>query len=207
MVIDLWTDIVCPWCYIGVTRFERALDQFDREVDVRLHPFQLDPDAPIPGIPALQRYARRFGEEAPVMLKRVQDEAAKDGIEMRFDRAVSANTFDAHRTVRLAAGYGKARDVEMLLYRAYFTDGLDISDREVLVDRASAAGIDRDEAIAYLDGDGGVDEVRRELDDAFARGIRGVPGFLFENQVFVPGAVDTATFLRVLEQMNARAAR
>jgi predicted DsbA family dithiol-disulfide isomerase len=207
MIVDLWTDIVCPWCFIGVTRFERALEQFNGDVDVRLHPFQLDPEAPIPGIPALQRYARRFGSEAPAMLKRVEDEAAKDGIAMRFDRALTANTFDAHRALSFAARYGKARELEMSLYRAYFTDGLDISDRSVLADRASSVGLDRTEMLDLLNGDGGVDEVRSELDAAVAGGIRGVPGFLFDNQVFVPGAVDTGTFLRILEEMSAHAAQ
>ena len=207
MVVDLWTDIVCPWCFIGVTRFERAIAQFDGNVDVRLHPFQLDPDAPIPGIPARQRYAQRFGEEAQPMLERVKEEAEKDGIEMRFDHAIAANTFDAHRTVQLAARSGKGSEVEMLLYRAYFTDGLDISNRSVLADRAAAAEMARDEVLAYLEGDDGVDEVRRELDQAYARGIRGVPAFLFESQVFVPGAVDTGTFLRILQQLSARVGR
>jgi predicted DsbA family dithiol-disulfide isomerase len=206
MVVDLWTDIVCPWCFIGVTRFERALQQFSGDVTVRLHPFQLDPDAPIPGIPALQRYQQRFGAEAPVLLKRVEEEAVKDGIAMRFDRAITANTFDAHRTLRLAALEGKARELEMTLYRAYFTDGLDISDRSVLADRAASVGIDRTKTLEFLNGDGGVDQVRYELDTAVARGIRGVPGFLFDNEVFVPGAVDTATFVRILEEMSSRAA-
>lgn len=203
MVVDLWTDIVCPWCYIGVTRFEHALERFDEDVEVRLHPFQLDPEAPIPGIPSLQRYAQRFGNEAPAMLKRVEEEAAKDGIAMHFDRAISANTFDAHRAVRFAARAGKDRAMEMSLYRAYFTEGLDISDRSVLADRAEALGLDRDELLSYLEGDGGVDEVREELVTAVERGIRGVPAFVFENQFIVPGAVDTETFVRILEQMQA----
>lgn len=203
MVVDLWTDIVCPWCYIGVTRFEHALEGFREDVDVRLHPFQLDPDAPIPGIPSLQRYAQRFGNEAPGMLEQIEQEAAKDGLTMRFDRAISANTFDAHRSVRFAASAGKDRAMEMLLYRAYFTEGLDVSDRSVLGDRAEALGLDRSELLAYLAGDGGVDEVRQELVTAAERGIRGVPAFVFENQFIVPGAVDTNTFVRILEQMQA----
>lgn len=203
MVVDLWTDIVCPWCYIGVTRFERALERFDGDVQIRLHAFQLDPDAPVPGIPALQRYAQKFGAEAPSILERVQAEAAKDGIDMRFDRAISANTFDAHRLLRLAAQSGKERDLETSLYRAYFTDGLDVSDRAVLADRAASVGIDRAEAAAHLESDAGVDDVRGDLETALQRGIRGVPAFVFEDQYLVPGAVDTETFVRILEQMSA----
>jgi predicted DsbA family dithiol-disulfide isomerase len=202
MLVDLWTDIVCPWCYIGVTRFERARERFNATVDVRLHPFQLDPDAPIPGISAMERYAQRFGNEAPDMLRRVVDEAAKDGIEMRFDRAITGNTFDAHRAVRFASRFGKDRDLEMSLYRAYFTDGLDITDRSVLADRAAAAGLDRDEVISYLHGDDAVEEVLRELEQSRALGISGVPAFVFENQFLVPGAVDTDTFVKIFEQIE-----
>lgn len=202
MIVDLWTDIVCPWCFIGVTRFERALERFEGDVQMRLHPFQLDPGAPIPGIPALERYAKRFGDEAPVMLKRVQDEAAKDGLEMRFDRALTANTFDAHRSLRFAAGSGKERELEMALYRAYFTDGLDISDRCVLADRAAAVGLDREEVREYLESDSGVEDVSRELATASELGISGVPAFVFQERYLVPGAVDTPTFVRVLEQMR-----
>lgn len=201
--VDIWTDVVCPWCYIGITRFERALERFDGEVDVRIHPFQLDAEAPIPGIPALERYQARFGDEAPAIIDRVTGEAAKDGLEMRFDRALAANTFDAHRAIVFARDSGKARALEMSLYRAYFTDGLDVSDRGVLADRAAEVGIDRDAIAAYLASDEGVDEVRQELVDALDRGITGVPAFLFEEEFLVPGAVDTDTFVRILEQMRA----
>lgn len=203
MVVDLWTDIVCPWCFIGVTRFDRALERFGKDVEVRLHPFQLDPDAPVPGIPALDRYARKFGAQAPAILKRVQDAAAEEGIEMRFDRAITANTFDAHRLLRFSANEGKERDLEMALYRAYFSDGLDIGDRSVLANRAASVGMKRDDVLAYLNGDGGSTEVREELSSASAAGISGVPAFVFENRYLVPGAVDTQTFVRILEEVAA----
>jgi predicted DsbA family dithiol-disulfide isomerase len=203
MVVDLWTDIVCPWCYIGVTRFERALERFNGDVQIRLHAFQLDPQAPVPGIPALQRYAQKFGAEAPSILERVQGEAAKDGIEMRFDNAITANTFDAHRLLRLASQSSKERELEMALYRAYFSDGLDVSDRSVLADRAAAAGMNREETLEYLESDRGVDEVALDIETAMQRGIRGVPAFVFEDQFLVPGAVDTETFSRILEQMQS----
>jgi predicted DsbA family dithiol-disulfide isomerase len=201
VTVDLWTDIVCPWCFIGVTRFERAVDRFEGNVDIRLHPFQLDPDAPVPGIPALQRYSQRFGEEAPAMLKRVEDEAAKDGLELRFDRAITANTFDAHRLIRLAGRSGKQRRLESSLYRAYFTDGLDISDRAVLAERGAEVGIERREIDEFLESGADADEVREELEQAIGLGISGVPAFVFQQRFLVPGAVDTETFVRVLEQV------
>ena len=203
MQVDVWTDVVCPWCYIGMTRFERALERFGEPVDVRIHPFQLDPEAPIPGIPALQRYKQKFGSDAPEMLERVTAEASKEGLDMRFDRALTSNTFDAHRLLAFAAEHGKERALESLLYRAYFTDGLDVSDRSVLAALAAQAGLDRDEAAAYLESDRGVEDVVRELAAPHERGITGVPAFVFEDEFIVPGAVDTNTFVRILEQMRA----
>jgi predicted DsbA family dithiol-disulfide isomerase len=187
-----------------VTRFERALERVDGEttVAVRIHPFQLDPNAPVPGIPALQRYAQKFGAQARAMLQRVQDEGAKDGLELRFDRAISANTFDAHRALRFAADSGKERELEMSLYRAYFTDGLDISDRSVLADRAAGAGLDRSDVLAYLESEAKVAELREELREALELGITGVPAFVFEQKYLVPGAVPTETFVQILERFR-----
>lgn len=203
MQVDLWSDIVCPWCYIGVTRFERARERWNGTIDVRLHPFQLDPEAPIPGIAAMERYSQRFGDEAPAIVNRVVDEAAKDGIEVRYDRAIAGNTFDAHRAVQFAARSGKDRELEMSLYRAYFTDGLDITDRAMLANRAAQVGVDPGEVRAYLESDDGVDEVRMELERAQTLGITGVPAFVFEKQFLVPGAVDVDTFLRIFDQMSS----
>ena len=203
MRIDIWSDIACPWCYIGITRFERALAQFDGSPEIRLHPFQLDPDAPIPGIPAIVRYEARFGSDAPEMLARVTREAVNEGLDFHYERTLAANTFDAHRAIGFARRSGLDRALEKRLFAAYFTQGLDVSDRAVLADCGAELGLDRDELAAYLGGDDGVDELRRELNDAFVRGITAVPSFVFEDEFLIPGAVDSASFLRILEQMRA----
>lgn len=203
MTIDLWSDIVCPWCYIGVERFDRALARFDGSPAIALHPFQLDPEAPIPGEPARERYRRRFGDDAPAMLARVEDEARALGLPLDWDRAITANTFDAHRTIALARGAGLDRVLERRLFRAYFADGLDVSDRDVLARLAGEVGVDAAAVMAMFDGDDFVDDVRRELVGAFDRGITAVPSFVFEDEFIVPGAVDEATFLRILQQMSA----
>lgn len=188
-----------------MTRFERALERVagDAKVAVRIHPFQLDPNAPVPGIPALQRYARKFGTDAPAMLQRVQDEGAKEGLDLRFDRAISANTFDAHRALRFATNAGKGRELEMSLYRAYFTDGLDISERSVLADRAAGVGLDRAKALAYLESGADSEELREELREASELGISGVPAFVFEQKYLVPGAVPTDSFVEIFERVRA----
>jgi predicted DsbA family dithiol-disulfide isomerase len=201
--IDIWSDVVCPWCYIGVTRFDRALASFDGEVTIRLHPFQLDPDAPIPGVPVREVYAAKFGGDVDATLERITSEGAREGLTFNWDRAIRGNTFDAHRAIAYARKSNHDRDLELRLFRAYFTDGLDISDRAVLADEGARAGLDRNKLAAYLESDDGVDEVRRELNGAYERGITGVPTFLFEDEFLIPGAVDTASFTRILEQMRA----
>jgi predicted DsbA family dithiol-disulfide isomerase len=201
--IDIWSDVVCPWCYIGVTRFDRALASFDGDLTIRLHPFQLDPDAPIPGIPARERYTAKFGSEADAILERVTSEGTREGLTFNWDRAISANTFDAHRAIAYARRTELDRALELQLFHAYFTSGLDVSDRAVLVDAGALVGIDRAGLATHLEGDEGVDEVRRELVAGVERGITGVPSFLFEEEFLIPGAVDTASFERILEQMRA----
>jgi predicted DsbA family dithiol-disulfide isomerase len=204
MRIDIWSDVVCPWCAIGLARFERALAQFDGEVSIRLHPFQLDPDAPIPGVPARVRYAEKFGDEAPAILARVTDAAKEEGLHFDFDRALTANTFDAHRAMAFARASGQDRELEKRLFTAYFTDGRDVSDRATLVEIASELGVDGVALAVHLASDDGVDELRRELEGAYERGVTAVPTFVFEDEFAVPGAVDSTTFLRMLEQMRSR---
>jgi predicted DsbA family dithiol-disulfide isomerase len=200
--IDIWSDVVCPWCYIGVTRFDRALASFDGEVTIRLHPFQLDPDAPIPGVPVREVYAAKFGAQTDAALERIVSEGAQEGLTFNWDRAIRGNTFDAHRAMAYARRSDLDRELELQLFRAYFTSGLDVSDRAVLTDAGALIGLDRAGLAAYLASDEGVDDVRGELVGAIERGITAVPSFVFEDEFLIPGAVDTATFARIFEQMR-----
>lgn len=203
MRVDLWTDIICPWCYIGVSRFERAVARFGGAVTVKIHPFLLDPEASIPGIPAPDRYRAKFGDEAPAIMERVEREAKRDGLPFDLTHALTANTFDAHRALAFAARTHKERELEHALYRAYFVEGLDVSDRGVLADIGASLDLDRGALERYLASDEGVDEIREELESAYERGISAVPTFLFEGEFAVPGAVDEEMFLRILQQMSA----
>jgi predicted DsbA family dithiol-disulfide isomerase len=207
MIVDIWSDVVCPWCAIGMSRFEKALEATGVQATIRLHPFQLDPEAPVPGVPARERYLAKFGEAAPAMLERVTNEAAEEGLAFDFGRALSANTFDAHRAIAYARASGKDRDFEKRLFRAYFGEGLDVSDLAVLADLGAELGLDRAPLAAYLESDRGVDELRGELVAAFDRGINAVPSFVFQDEFVVPGAVDVSTFGRILEQMRGLAAQ
>lgn len=211
--VEIWSDVVCPWCYIGKRRFERALEQLGNEieVDVVYRPYQLDPTARIgSAAPVRDAYARKFGgpERADAIIHHVTSIAAKDGIEFRMDRAWRANTLAAHRLLWLAEQPDSPIEqstVNERLLRAYFTDGLDIGDHEVLAGCAADVGFDRDDVAEFLAGDTGLREVQAMLDTAHERGITAVPTFVIDDAWAIPGAQEPETFVQVLRRMDARA--
>ena len=208
--VDIWSDVVCPWCYIGKRRFERALDELHGEVAVEFayHAFQLDPTAsPGKSQPVAEAYARKFGgpERAQAMIDRVTSIAAGEGLEFRLDRALRANTLLAHRLLWLAEQPGspvsQAAMKERLL-RAYFHDGLDIGDPDVLAE--CAVGFDRQAIEAFFESSAGVDEVAADIDQAAELGITAVPTYVVNGQWAIPGAQDTETFVNVLRNLHGR---
>jgi predicted DsbA family dithiol-disulfide isomerase len=214
ITVDIWSDVVCPWCSIGKRRFERALKQLDGEIDVqvRFRPYQLDPTAsPGKTEPVAQAYAKKFGgpERAARMIQNVTDIAAAEGIEFHMDRALRANTLLAHRLIWLAEQPGSQVAqpvVKARLMQAYFSDGLNIGDPDVLADLAAEVGFDRDEVVAFLDSDRGVAEVRADLELAGDLGVTAVPTFVMNGHWAIPGAQDTDTFVEVLRRLRDRLA-
>jgi predicted DsbA family dithiol-disulfide isomerase len=209
--VEIWSDIVCPWCYIGKRRFERAVAELDGElvVDVVYRPFQLDPTAsPGASMPVAEAYARKFGgpEQAKAVIDRVTAMAHEAGIEFRMDRALRANTLPAHRLLWLAeppCAIPQA-DLKERLLQAYFIDGLDIGDPDVLADCAADVGFDRDEIVQYLEGDGGSTEVAALLRQAYDAGITAVPTYVIDRRWAIPGAQDPEVFVRVLRRIAAQ---
>ncbi|WP_271221207.1 DsbA family oxidoreductase [Streptosporangium carneum] len=204
MKVEIYSDVVCPWCYIGHIRFARAVERYRAkggEVEVELRPFQLDPSAESTGAPLLEWAAAKFGgvERAEQMFGHVTTTAAGDGLEMDFGHAVHANTFDAHRLVRLAGEQGKGEEALYRLFAAHFTDGLDVGSREVLAKIAAELGVEAD-----LDGQDGVSAVREELSRARALGVGSVPLFLFEGQFAVSGAQPEDALFAALEEVAQR---
>lgn len=194
--IDVWSDVVCPWCYVGKRRLEAALQQFEHRdsVDVRWHSFELDPSAPLvhenPGGQA-ERLARKYDTTVPAaqeMLDRMTRTAAEDGIEMHFERIRGGNTFDAHRLLHFAAKHGKQDALKERLMRATFTEGEPIAFRETLVKLAAEVGLDADAARTMLLGDTYADAVRADERQAAALGIRGVPFFMIDGKYGLSGA-------------------
>jgi predicted DsbA family dithiol-disulfide isomerase len=214
--IDIYSDVVCPWCYIGKRRFEAGMalveaDHLDVNFEITFKPFQLDPTA-APGVagPVLEAYAKKFGglEQAQEILARVTDAAKEEGLEFNMDRALRANTLLAHRLIWFADQPASQVDQEVMkerLLKAYFTDGLNIGDPDTLANCAAEVGFDRDEVIAFLESDRGVSEVSAELEEASQNGITAVPTYVLDGMWAVPGAQDPETFEKVLRKIAAKA--
>ncbi|MFY8239185.1 MAG: DsbA family oxidoreductase [Ilumatobacteraceae bacterium] len=216
MRIEIFSDVICPWCFIGKRRFETAISRLrDRGVDVQVdymfRPFQLDPTAPTDSpTPAKDAYAKKFGgpERATEILDHVTSVAAQDNITFNMDIAVRANTFLAHRLLSYALKqHGAAVQIPLKerIMDAYFTDGKNIGDIDVLADCAESAGIDRTEAHTFLSGDELVDEVRSEIAEAAEYGVTAVPTFIINGQWSVPGAQDVEMFERIIERILEKA--
>jgi predicted DsbA family dithiol-disulfide isomerase len=206
MRIDVWSDIACPWCYLGKHRIERALAQFGGEHELVLHAFELNPGAPKTyddGLTHSQRIAKKLGRspaEMEAMHARMHDLGAEDGIDFRFDRVTGGNTFDAHRTVQLGLERGVQTAVKERLMKAYFTDGEPIADRAALVRLAAEAGLDASETREMLASDRFTAEVRADEAQAQELGINGVPFFVLGGKVGVPGAQPIDVLLQALAQ-------
>jgi predicted DsbA family dithiol-disulfide isomerase len=207
--VEIWSDVVCPWCYIGKRRFEAAVAELTDEVDVHVvfKPFQLDPTAsPGKAAPVLDAYAKKFGgrERAQEIIDHVTAVAAANGIQFRMDRALRANTLLAHRLLWFAQATDNQVALKERLLQAYFIDGLDIGDPEVLSTCAVDVGLDRDRVLAFLDTDDGVAEVVDELRAAAEMEITAVPTFVFDGKWMVPGAQEPDTFVQVLRRVVAK---
>ncbi len=213
--VEIFSDVVCPWCYIGKRRFDTAVANLVRkgvtlDLEVEFKPFQLDPTAsPDLATPVLEAYARKFGgqERATEVLTHVTEVAAKDNIEFRMDRALRVNSMRAHRLSYFAAreyGFKLQTQLEELLFKAYFTDGANIGDIEVLISCATEAGMNANSTRDFLLHNEGVAEVEGELRLAAEFGISAVPTFVFDRRWSVPGAQDVEVFERILLRLSER---
>ena len=208
MTIEVYSDIVCPWCYIGERRLERALASRPpgERVDVVFRPYQLDPGASETAVPLLDHLQRRFGARTQGMLDAVTQAAESEGLTLAWDRALSANTRTAHRLLQWALREGGPevqRKLVDALFALHFTNGGNVADNEQLVAAAASVGLDADGARAYLASDEGVSELEAELDKARALGITSVPTFVIDGRYAVQGAQPASTFVSVLEQVRS----
>ena len=206
MQIDIWSDIACPWCYVGKRRFEQALGRFAHRDDVSVmwHSFELDPSAPTTHEePAAVLLARKYGvsvAQADAMNARMTGAAAEEGLEFHFDKVRVGNTFDAHRLVHLAHAAGKQDAMKERLMRAYLTEGLAIGQHAVLQRLGEEVGLDADAVRETLASDRYADAVRADEGQARQLGINGVPFFVIDGKYGVSGAQPADLLLGALEQ-------
>ncbi len=208
--VEIWSDVMCPWCFIGKRRFEAALAQFEHadEVEVHWRSFELDPGAvSADATDGPDEYARRLAEKygqgldaARQMVATMTEAGATDGLDLRFDLAVRANTFDAHQVIHLAGLRGVQDAVKERLLLAYFTQGRAVGDHAVLVDLAVEAGLDRTEVDAVLRSQEHAGAVRAQEQEARDLGITGVPFFVVDRKYGVSGAQPPQALLGVLRQ-------
>jgi predicted DsbA family dithiol-disulfide isomerase len=208
MKVEIWSDVVCPWCYIGKRRFESALAQFPHrgEVEVEWRSFELDPEAPrtaeLSGTHA-EQIAAKFGRspaEIAGMLQNVTQQAAGEGLDFRFDLNRGGNSFDAHRLLHLAKRHGLQNDLKERLDQGTFTEGLGVSEHEELTELAVEVGLPEAEVRAALASDEFAEAVRADEQQARAYGINGVPFFVIDGRYGVSGAQPAETFLQGLTQ-------
>jgi predicted DsbA family dithiol-disulfide isomerase len=206
MEIEIWSDVVCPWCYIGKRRFERALAAFDHrgEVNVIWRSFQLDPSAPATteGDP-VERLAAKYGMSraaAEAAQARVTANAATEGLDFHLDRARSGNTFDAHRLIHYAHSVGRQDALKERLMAGYFVEGAAIGEQDVLTRLAVDTGLDETAVRDVLAGDAYGDDVRHDEFEARQLGITGVPFFVLDRAYGVSGAQPSELILGAMQQ-------
>lgn len=211
MKIEIWSDIACPWCYIGKARFEKALADYEHadEVEVSWRSFQLQPDAPRENpVLTAAHLAEKYGvglSQAHEMMARASEVAAEEGLEFHLDKALAANTFDAHRLVHFAEGLGHGKAMMTRLMQAYQSEGANVADHQTLLGMAEEVGLDRDPAARMLAGDEFTAEVLADFERGRAFGVSGVPFFVIDERHGISGAQPTELFLRALRQLGPQA--
>lgn len=206
MKVDIWSDVRCPFCYIGKRKFEAALAQFEHkdQVEVEWHSYELDPNAEtLPNVNAVDYLADRYGrprEWAEEMHSNVTATAAEAGLDFNLGISVVASSFDAHRLIQLAKTEGLGDAIEEKLFEAHFTFGKDISDHAALTEIGISAGLDKLTVETMLKGTDFTDEVRYDEQTAQQIGVRGVPFFVFNQKLAVSGAQPPETFLGAMKQ-------
>jgi predicted DsbA family dithiol-disulfide isomerase len=201
--VEIWSDVVCPWCYIGKRRFEAALAEFEHrdEVEVEWKSFELDPDAPARRGPTLEHLARKYGiteEQARGMHQRMEGVAAELGLEYHLEETQGGNTFDAHRLLQAAKTDGLGDAMKERLMRAYFTEREPVGEREVLERLGSEVGVS--DAAEVLASGSFADEVRSDEREARLLGIHAVPFFVIDRYYGIEGAQPPEVILRALDE-------
>ncbi|ENX17333.1 hypothetical protein F895_01278 [Acinetobacter sp. CIP 64.2] len=210
MRVDIWSDVVCPFCYIGKKRLEHVAEEAGIELDIHWHSFELDPNAPAKHETSnTERLAQKYGRsyaEMEEMERNVAAMAAAEGIDFQWQKANSGNSFNAHRIIHLAQSKGLGNEAEEAFFHAYMTEGLAIGEREVVEEIASRIGLDNAEVEYVLDSDELADFVRHDEQIAHEQlKVTGVPFFVFDQKLALSGAQPREIFLQALQQAQSAA--
>ena len=209
--LDIFSDPVCPWCYVGKANLDRALAEHpDHPFQILWHPFQLNPDMPREGVSKRAYLEQKFGGKARVdaVHDRLREVARAAGVEMNPDKPSRiANTLDAHRLIHWAGIEGRQSPVMTALMHAYWVDGRDIGDHETLADIAAAQGMDRNAVLRLLQSDADADDILARDQDARHKGVNSVPTFLIAQQYVVTGAQPPEVWGKVIEELVAHKAK
>jgi predicted DsbA family dithiol-disulfide isomerase len=206
--IDIASDVVCPWCYIGKRRLEKAIDTLKDKFDFELeyHPFELNPDMPQEGVDQKSYLTKKFGsaERYDQITSHVTAIALQEGLRFNFDKQhVSPNTRNAHRVIQFAKQAGKQLQVKEAMMKAYFEDGIDLSKKENLITVAVQAGLEKVNIEKLLSSDEGLPEVVLAEKEMQKLGITGVPFFIINNKYGISGAQPAETFIQVFEDIGS----
>lgn len=204
--IEIWSDVMCPFCYIGKRKIENAINDFPHKskVEIEWKSFQLDPTTKSqPGKSTYDYLAEKYGRDrqwSVEMHENVTNQAKAEGLEYNFDTAIIANSFDAHRLSHLAKKYGKGNELEELIFKAYFTEGKDVSEIETLVDLGRNVGLDETEIRNMLASKQFKEAVQNDIIEAQQIGVRGVPFFVLDRKYAISGAQPNEVFTETLEK-------
>ncbi|SHH80264.1 DsbA family oxidoreductase [Flavobacterium johnsoniae] len=206
MKIEIWSDIMCPFCYIGKRQLETALEQFpDNDFEIEWKSFQLDPTiTPEPGKDVYTYLAERKGmtvEQSKEMHKGVAERAKSVGLEYNFDKAVISNSLEAHRIIQLAKTKNLGDEIEEIFFKAYFTEGRDLNDGPTLIELAEKAGLDKNDVLEVLKSDNlYLKEIEHDIEEAQQIGVQGVPFFVFDRKYAVSGAQPVEAFVQTIKE-------
>jgi predicted DsbA family dithiol-disulfide isomerase len=205
--IDIVSDVVCPWCYIGKRRLEKAMNTLSNQYDfeVEYQPFELNPDMPKEGVNQKEYLSKKFGGEARYdqITTHTTQTAATEGLKFDFSKQlVSPNTRDAHRIIFLSKEEGKQPETKEAFMKAYFEEGVDLSKKENLIAVAAKAGLDKEKVKSWLDSDKGLAEVELSEQINYQRGVSGVPFYIINNKYGVSGAQPSEAFIDMLTQVG-----
>lgn len=207
--IDVVSDVVCPWCYIGKRRLEKAVDQLADKynVEITYHPFELNPGMADEGVDQKKYLTAKFGGEERYnqITKQVTQVAATEGLEFNFSKQkISPNTRNAHRIIALAKGEGKQLQVKEAFLKAYFTDGIDLSSTQNLVAVAVGAGMNQQQVEGLLSSKEGLAEIEMAEAEMQKLGVSGVPFYIIDNKYGISGAQPSETFKQAIKEIGAK---